>query len=80
MCMHMCTCLGTEILSHIHIKRTYVYTHGYVYPCVYLSISTCICEDLDMLKHMWNAGIDVHVCMRYVYAYVHMHMNTYSLR
>ena len=25
-------------------------------------------------------GIDVHVCMRYVYAYVHMHRNTYSLR
>ena len=36
MCMHMCTCLGTKILSHIHIKRAYVYTHGCVYPCVYL--------------------------------------------
>ena len=27
-----------------------------------------------------NAGIDVHVCMGYVYAYVHMHMSKYSLR
>ena len=27
-----------------------------------------------------NVGIDVHVCMRYVYAYVYMHMNTYNLK
>ena len=33
-----------------------------------------MCDDLDMLKHI-NAGIDVHVCMRYV----HIHMNKYSL-
>ena len=50
-CMHMCTCLATEILSHICIKRIFVYTHGCVYTCVYLYISICICEDLDMLKH-----------------------------
>ena len=50
MCMHMCTFVGTEILSH---KGLYVYTHGCVYPCVYLYISICICEDLDMLNHTW---------------------------
>ena len=26
-----------------------------------------------------NAGMDVHVCMRYVYAYGHMHMNKQAL-
>ena len=26
-----------------------------------------------------NAGIDVHVCIRYVYVYMHIHMNKYSL-
>ena len=63
MCMHICTCLGTEILSHIHIKRTYVYTHACVYPCVYLYISICICEDLDMLKHTWMLA-QMYMCVR----------------
>ena len=52
-CMHMSTCLGTKIFSHIYIKRTYVYTHWCIYPCVYLYISICIYEDLAMLKHTW---------------------------
>ena len=43
--------LRHQILSHIHIKRTYAYTHGCVYPCVYLYISICLCEDLAMLNH-----------------------------
>ena len=48
MFIHMYTCLGSKILSHIHIKRTYVYAHGCVYPCVDLYISICISEDLDI--------------------------------
>ena len=35
---------------------------------------------LRHVKTHMNAGIDLHVCMRYVYTYVNMHMNTYSLR
>ena len=35
---------------------------------------------LRNVETQMNAGIDVHVCMRYVYVYVHMHMNTYNLR
>ena len=38
-----------NIVTYTHKK--YLYTHGCLYPCVYLYISICICEDLDMLKH-----------------------------
>ena len=37
-------------------------------------------QRLGHVKIHMNTGIDVHVCKRYVYAYVQMHMNTYSLK
>ena len=36
MCMHMCTCLGTKILSQIHIKRTCVYTWMCLSVCIFI--------------------------------------------
>ena len=53
-CVHMLR--HQNIVTYTH-KRTYVYTHGCVYPCVYLYINiyiyicVCVCENLDMLKH-----------------------------
>ena len=78
MCIHTCTCLGTEILSHIHMKRTYTYTHGCVYPCVYVYISICICETWTCCKtyECWHRCLCVHeicVCIR-AHAYEHIQL------